>query len=720
MIEIRGRTAATLFYLIALTAIQYLIVGQGFPINEKLLWLANGAAALLLGSRLLNPHFVPPADVATNSFVAGGTLIGALAAQPSDASDQALIWIAFAACVLCFLAALLVLLLRNPHGLETRPWLLGLERGARAFGGPRVIFTIIILVLAWVFHRTSVTEIFAILASWTLIVALDPIEALLQLIVWIRAKQDRTDPEVLGIVAAHQAPGLVLIRQTDEIRHKPGTLMALSDDQGPTTLGVALNYVGRDDGILLRALSLPIPAALKSRADEAAVGNAAATLLRVDEEQEREVKVLQRINTLCGIVDSDSDLEFIEIEVINEQELSEGRLVDVELRGERIIYQIINGVTREEAVQQKNKYGYVRAKARKIGKWDADGLKFKPTSWLPRINAPVFVKTTEEFVYNAKAIGHFPGTDYQVSIDVSDAVTHNTAILGILGVGKSYLSIELVERMFGQGIKVLCLDLTDQYATLLSDFVDSDYQGKVIEKLGAAALGRPVAQGKEEGGSLHGFNQTVIEQVSEFLKPETDQKTLIINPAGFRVSKQTTNAYQNQAAFTDLTACEITAMFSSAMLKACQGLGMVDTARACIVYEEAHSLVPEWNSVASPGDQNATAASARSILQGRKFGLGCLLITQRTANVTKTILNQCNSIFAMRTFDDTGKDFLGNYIGSEYARILPTIKERHAVFFGKASSCDDPVLIRLNDRDKFLEASRKAGSAERTIDGVGA
>ena len=187
---------------------------------------------------------------------------------------------------------------------------------------------------------------------------------------------------------------------------------------------------------------------------------------------------------------------------------------------------------------------------------------------------------------------------------------------------------------------------------------------------------------------------------------------MILNPAGFRVSKQTTNAYEDQAAFVDLTPSEITAIFSSAALKAFQELGMVDEARACLVYEEAHSLVPEWNSVASDGDKNATAASARAILQGRKFGLGCLLITQRTANVTKTILNQCNSIFAMRTFDDTGKDFLGNYIGSDYAKVLPSLKERHAVFFGKSSSCDDPVLIRLNDNDKFIEAFRQSDPVE--------
>ena len=85
-----------------------------------------------------------------------------------------------------------------------------------------------------------------------------------------------------------------------------------------------------------------------------------------------------------------------------------------------------------------------------------------------------------------------------------------------------------------------------------------------------------------------------------------------------------------------------------------------------------------------------------------------MLITQRTANVTKTILNQCNTIFAMRTFDDTGKDFLGNYIGSDYAGVLPSLQPRHAVVFGKASSCENPVLVRLNDQNDFREQFRKA------------
>jgi DNA helicase HerA-like ATPase len=155
-----------------------------------------------------------------------------------------------------------------------------------------------------------------------------------------------------------------------------------------------------------------------------------------------------------------------------------------------------------------------------------------------------------------------------------------------------------------------------------------------------------------------------------------------------------------------LTPAEITNLISEATLRASMKAGMTSKARVCLVYEEAHTLIPEWNSVAAEGDRTASNGTARAILQGRKYGLGCLLITQRTANVTKTILNQCHTIFAMRTFDDTGREFLANYLGKEHAAMLPALEERHAILFGKASSCETPVLIRLNDRDEFTRVFR--------------
>lgn len=140
--------------------------------------------------------------------------------------------------------------------------------------------------------------------------------------------------------------------------------------------------------------------------------------------------------------------------------------------------------------------------------------------------------------------------------------------------------------------------------------------------------------------------------------------------------------------------------------------GESQTAKYLLVFEEAHSLVPEWNSVANEGDKSATNGTAKVILQGRKYGLGSLTVTQRTANVSKSILNQCNTIFAMRVFDDTGKGFLENYIGSDYANTLPTLDERHAIAIGKGLRLKQPVIIQLNDRAQFVPAPAVALPAQ--------
>lgn len=127
------------------------------------------------------------------------------------------------------------------------------------------------------------------------------------------------------------------------------------------------------------------------------------------------------------------------------------------------------------------------------------------------------------------------------------------------------------------------------------------------------------------------------------------------------------------------------------------------TARCCIVFEEAHSLTPEWNSVVNSGDEKHSNGTSKVILQGRKFSLGCILITQRTANVTKSILNQCNTIFALRVFDDTGKTFLENYIGKDYSDTLPTLEERHAIAIGKGIGLKQPIILQLNDT-KYIQS----------------
>jgi len=384
--------------------------------------------------------------------------------------------------------------------------------------------------------------------------------------------------------------------------------------------------------------------------------------------------------------------------------------VEVQIGSRQTLYQVIDGITREEIIQQKNTRGFVRAQARKVGTWNEEKGGFDSVPWLPQPNEPVLLVARQKFTIKQEAIGHFPETRYPVRVNPDALVTHNTAILGILGVGKTFLALECVERMIHADIKVICLDLTNQYANELESFFEAEAEQEKFEELNRIGQdGKTnVSMNVEEGGSIREFTEKVKEHLDTFLTTDTAQRLKIYNPAKFEVWKQVSKQYAAQASMATLTPCEITRIITEAALEALQGQGMTDRARCCLVYEEAHSLIPEWTAVATEGDKTATNGTAKAILQGRKFGLGCLVITQRTANATKSILNQCNTVFALRVFDATGMEFLRNYIGEDYAAVLSTLEDRHAVIFGRASSCRDPVLIRLNDRDKFLEVFREA------------
>jgi len=704
------RSFSLLIYLAIMVFVQATMIDTGLTPNSNAIWLYSGIASLLLGSRLLNPYFTPPADSLTNAFAALLAIIPAAQEIAPWTQDAYVLAAVVAYGSILSIAAVGVLLTRPSPGIQAgMVWRL-FDRAVKGLGDPHIIFTVLVLASAWLFHRDTPLEMFAILATLTVIVVLKPLESIAAYLVWwLGQPKALSGANAIGTVAAHQSPGIVLIRQGQPQALSTGAVMRVTDPHGPELLGIALNYVGRDEGNLLRVLTTQMPQRFAGNSPTIVADVGMALPLHIEEQEAEGIQTLQWIKRLRGIVDSETSPGYLLFEVIDDEGIAEGCLAEVRIGETRqVIYQVIDGVTREEVVQQKNKYGYARAKARKIGGWDDGASKFVPVPWMPRLNSPVFLMESDEAPPAQDCIGHFPGTPYGIQVNVSDCVTHNTAILGILGVGKSFLAIELVERMIAQGIKVLCLDLTNQYETLLADFLDPAYEDMKKTELTAAGNGGAAHQNKELGGSRNAFVTAVIEQIRSFLNADDDHYLRIFNPAQFRVTKQVSGWNAETAAFQRLTASEITAIFSDAALHVCQDLGMTDMARLCLVYEEAHSLVPEWNSVAAEGDKAATAKSARAILQGRKYGLGCLLITQRTANVTKTILNQCNTVFAMRTFDDTGKDFLGNYIGSDYASVLPSLQQRHAVIFGKGSSCENPVLIRLNDQAAFRQRFRPA------------
>lgn len=714
------RLAILIAYVAALLAASKFALGSWIPpTSEKGLWFYAGLAALLLGNLLLTPFYTPPADAISNAVAAVMALLAVNVWQSQHSGFDRFLWSAMVIyAVLVILSSIFSIVFKDSPRLTLQRLAKSLSLFSATTGTSKLVFSAVYLFALVTYHRNDPREYLIIGAAWAVLVVLQPLELAAHLLGrWREIFRDLLPADRLGKVVGHQVPDVVLVCQEEDAQVSFGDPLVVRSDDGKPGLALALDHIGFADGCWLRAVHLAIPpemrTGLAALADFQDSSDAAA--LRADINDWRPLldsdMTWSKRQHLIGLVAPGSNISRLRIEIIRtDLDLSEGRLVEVQIRAKTVLYQIVDGLTGEEILQQKNTRGYVRADAKKIGIWNQQLERFDVVKWLPHPNAPVFLVDTAAVTPSRDAVGHFPGTDYPVAIDdVDSLVTHNTAILGILGIGKTYLAIELVERMIASGIKVVCLDLTNQYAQQLTPFYNEQVERQGIQELQAVGLSGKtnVQKNVEEGGSVGSFQQKLYEILAKFLDPETSDRLAIYNPAEFEVWRQDSKPYKGSASMASLTPAQITRLFAETVLHILQAQGMTEAARCCLVFEEAHSLIPEWSAVASEGDKAATNGTAKAILQGRKYGLGCLVVAQRTANVTKSILNQCNTVFALRVFDATGMEFLRNYIGDDYSGVLSTLEDRHAILFGRASSCRDPVLIRLNDRSDFIRVFRE-------------
>ena len=716
----KTRFILLLLDVVILCGASWIIFGTVFPPDgEKGFWFYVALLGLVFGSRLDTPFFAAPADVVLYAAPAAISLAVISSWGQWDSGVKVAYCLALTFCILTFLIGAVAILMKDNTNVKLQRVSNAARVLAETLGSPRILYSVVIGFAVFAFHATSPKEFGWIVTAWVLTALLSPLEGSVKI---GRRLQKIFKPNKIydadGLVVAYQTPNLILVRQSPSGKISSGDVVAVHDPLGHTRLALALDHVGRDEGVLLRTIEITdviVPTELGEQLSSLLPNS--VVCVSAPDETIIENRLVKMKGALVGLVAPETSVEKLFFEVVKDEGLEEGRLVEVQIGNRAVTYQLVNGLTKEEIVQQKNTHGFARAQAQKIGEWDTTTKRFKLVKWLPAPNAPVFLKSTATFEPTSSAVGHFPGTDYPVSIkSMDELVTHNTAILGILGVGKSMLAIELVERMIAAGIKVICLDLTNQYADELAEFYDAPYEAQCLSRVEEAGeKDRDAwADNPEEGGSITALREAILADLTDFLREDNNQRHLkIYNPAQVVGSKQVKEPGQYKvgaewkrgAALWTVTPVEVARLISETALELLQDRMSVK-ARVCLVYEEAHSLIPEFTAVASPSDREASNGTARAILQGRKFGLGCLVVTQRTANVTKTILNQCNTVFAMRTFDETGKEFLANYIGKDYAASLSSLSERQAVMFGKASSCENPILIRLNDRDKFLEAFR--------------
>lgn len=109
-----------------------------------------------------------------------------------------------------------------------------------------------------------------------------------------------------------------------------------------------------------------------------------------------------------------------------------------------------------------------------------------------------------------------------------------------------------------------------------------------------------------------------------------------------------------------------------------------------VVLEEAHQYLGERNS--GP----AADAVKRIAKEGRKYGIGAMIISQRPSEIDSTILSQCGTIFAMRLSNTIDRNHVTAAVTDNLEGLLgmlPVLRTGEAIIVGEAVHIPVRTLI---------------------------
>ncbi len=112
------------------------------------------------------------------------------------------------------------------------------------------------------------------------------------------------------------------------------------------------------------------------------------------------------------------------------------------------------------------------------------------------------------------------------------------------------------------------------------------------------------------------------------------------------------------------------------------------------ICEEAHRYVPNHGEAQYKEAQDAIRRIAK---EGRKYGLGLGLISQRPSDVESTVLSQCNSWIVLRLSNSSDQEHVSRFLPdslSGLTKMLSSLTRREAIFVGEAAALPSRIRIR--------------------------
>jgi len=122
-----------------------------------------------------------------------------------------------------------------------------------------------------------------------------------------------------------------------------------------------------------------------------------------------------------------------------------------------------------------------------------------------------------------------------------------------------------------------------------------------------------------------------------------------------------------------------------------------------LVAEEAHTFIKRYRDDSENQDVAAVCCQVfeKIAREGRKFGLGMVISSQRPSELSPTVLSQCNTFLLHRISNDRDQEQVHKMVPDNLRgllRELPSLPSQHAILMGWASEL--PVLVKMKNLTK--------------------
>jgi len=371
----------------------------------------------------------------------------------------------------------------------------------------------------------------------------------------------------------------------------------------------------------------------------------------------------------------------------------------------------------------------------------------------PKPGDPVFV-ADEKLIKSSLGlskgdmyIGMLKGYDVRVELDANTLVQKHCSILAKTGSGKSYTAAVILEELLERRVALLVIDPHGEYVSMKDANREGDFSRFKIKPRGyditvytPASLAvnpradRPfrfngIGLGAREIAKMIPHESTsgqigLLYEAITALSAETDAYTLeeVIDQVVKSTSKSKWSLVGHleslveiglfsgtptpigdllrpgRAAVIDMTGVvpELQAMIVARLLSEifeARKRGQISP--GMVVVEEAHNYIPERGS----GNAASTNIIRTVAAEGRKFGLGLMVISQRPARVDKNVISQCNTQVIMRVTNPNDLKALSKGLEGMTSELEEEIKRLPpGVAMLVSNEIERPVTVSIRPR----------------------